>query len=61
MVQYIIEHCVDCKSHKWTTRHNEAKYKQYAEEMQNHLGGADKCWINQVPGAWLGATPVQAF
>ena len=61
MVEYFIEHCVNCESHKWTTRHNEAKYKQFAEEIQFKLGGPDKCWINTVPGSWLGAPLIQSL
>ena len=25
--------------------------------MQRYLGGPDKCWINQVPGAWFSQKP----
>lgn len=28
---FIIEHCENCKTHLWNTRHDEAKYKQVAE------------------------------
>ena len=50
-----------CEAHKWTTRHSEAKYRQFAEEMQRCLGGPEKCWINQVPGAWLSQKHMNAL
>ena len=31
---FIIEVCENCRSHNWNTRHDEAKYKQYAEESK---------------------------
>ncbi len=33
---YIIETCENCKSHTWNTRHDEAKYLQYAQESKNY-------------------------
>ena len=27
---FVIEHCVDCQTHSWNTRHDPNKYKQYA-------------------------------
>ncbi len=29
---FIIEVCENCRTHNWNTRHDEAKYKQYADE-----------------------------
>ena len=29
--------------------------------MQRNLGGPEKCWINQVPGAWLSQKPMNAL
>ena len=29
--------------------------------MQKILGGPEKCWINQVPGAWLSQKPMTAL
>ena len=31
---FIIEHCENCRTHNWNTRHDEAKYKQFAEECK---------------------------
>ena len=31
---FIIEVCENCRSHNWNTRHDEAKYKQYADESK---------------------------
>lgn len=27
---FVIEHCENCATHQWNTRHNEALYKQHA-------------------------------
>ena len=34
---FVIEHCENCRSHQWNTRHDEAKYKQYAEESKPNV------------------------
>ena len=31
---FIIEVCENCRSHNWNTRHDEAKYKNYALESK---------------------------
>lgn len=31
---FIVEHCENCRSHQWNTRHDEAKYKSFAEESK---------------------------
>ena len=49
----MIEHCINCESHKWTTRHSEAKYNSFAQQMQEQLGGPGVCSINSLPGSWL--------
>ena len=49
----MIEHCVGCDSHKWTTRHSAAKYESFAKQMQEQLGGESVCLINKLPGSWL--------
>lgn len=34
---FIIEVCENCRTHNWNTRHDEAKYKQYADESKHFL------------------------
>ena len=53
---FVIEHCVDCRTHQWNTRHDEGKYVQFADS----LGSAIKAEIpdatvlfNQVPKEWV--------
>ena len=31
---FVIEVCENCRSHNWNTRHDEAKYKNYALESK---------------------------
>ena len=33
----IIEYCVNCNSHNWNNRHDEAKYREYAHNMTAYL------------------------
>ena len=52
MVQFVIEHCCNCERHQWNSRHDEAKYKAKALEVQELLGGPEKCMINRAPKSW---------
>ena len=61
MVQFVIEHCTDCKTHRLTTRHDKAKYESFASQMQESLGGASVCLINELPEAWLTQPICQAM
>ena len=52
---FVIEHCKDCRTHQYCTRHVEKKYIQHAE----NLSVAIKSYIpeatvlfNQVPKKW---------
>ena len=29
-IEFVVEYCVGCESHGWNTRHNEAKYYEFA-------------------------------
>ena len=52
---FIIEHCVDCKSHQWNTRHDLAKYKGFASDLtraiQEHVPNAIVL-TNAIPKTW---------
>ena len=52
MVQFVIEHCINCHQHKYYTRHSAVKYENYADKLQNELGGQDRCLKNEVPATW---------
>lgn len=34
---FVIEHCRDCKSHEWNTRHDEAKYVGFADSVSAEI------------------------
>ena len=52
---FVIEHCVDCHTHRWNTRHDEAKYKSFAADLasriQQNVPDATILY-NQVPKKW---------
>lgn len=50
-----IEFCINCSSHKTHTRHNEAKYKDYASTLRNSLTSSIPGLIvleNAIPINW---------
>ena len=53
---FVIEHCKDCSTHGWNTRHNERKYLEFAVNLANsikeHVPSA-MILFNQVPKAWF--------
>ena len=53
---FVIEHCQNCRSHGWSTRHDEAKYKGYAADVasriREHVPEATVLY-NQVPKRWF--------
>ena len=34
---FIIEHCENCQTHQWNTRHNPEQYKQYAINGKSYI------------------------
>ena len=53
---FVIEHCVDCHTHNWNTRHDEAKYKGYATDLAARIKEQvpDATIVfNKVPKKWF--------
>ena len=34
---FLVEHCFDCNTHAWNTRHDEAKYLRYAKAVEEAI------------------------
>ena len=52
---FVIEHCQNCSSHQWNTRHDEAKYTGFAHSVTDAIKSQipeASVLINQVPKEW---------
>ena len=53
---YIVEFCQNCRTHNWNTRHEEARYKNYAQEMADCISktiSGSVVYQNQIPKEWV--------
>ena len=53
--QFVIESCTNCASHQWNTRHVEATYQQFCNDVTSKLKElipGCEVYVNRVPKAW---------
>ena len=51
---FVVEHCENCKTHSWNTRHDEPKYKKYGLDSKfilNDKGIVAKTIMELIPDA----------
>ena len=53
MIEFVVEHCMNCSNHGFSTYHDEEKYNFFAQQLQAELGGPSRCRTNEIPGSWL--------